>query len=182
MNTTLIPGPDSTLQEILAAYPGARRTLFRRYHIGGCASCAFDPDETLNELCRRNGGLPPDQVLLQIQAGHEEESKLLIEPRDLAAELAQGAKVRLLDLRPRDEWETARIDGSELLSQDRLPEILGTWNRATPFVILDHLGRESLDAAAYFAGHGFTSVRALRGGIDAWSTEVNPAVPRYRLE
>jgi len=39
-----------------------------------------------------------------------------------------------------------------------------------------------LDAAAYLAGHGFTNARYLRGGIDAWSQEVDPAVRRYRLE
>jgi rhodanese-related sulfurtransferase len=39
-----------------------------------------------------------------------------------------------------------------------------------------------MDAAAYFAGHGFTNVRALRGGVDAWSREVDPKVPRYELE
>ena len=39
-----------------------------------------------------------------------------------------------------------------------------------------------MDAAAYFAGHGFTNVRALGGGIDAWSVEIDPALPRYELE
>jgi len=39
-----------------------------------------------------------------------------------------------------------------------------------------------MDAAAFFAGHGFTAIRALRGGVDAWSEEVDPGVPRYELE
>ena len=39
-----------------------------------------------------------------------------------------------------------------------------------------------MDAAAYFAGHGFENVRALQGGIDAWSQEVDPNLPRYELE
>jgi rhodanese-related sulfurtransferase len=49
-------------------------------------------------------------------------------------------------------------------------------------VIYDHRGTTSLDAAAYFIGQGFTSVRCLRGGIDAWSLEINPELPRYTLE
>jgi rhodanese-related sulfurtransferase len=48
-------------------------------------------------------------------------------------------------------------------------------------VIYDHLGIKSMDAAAYFLGHGFTNVRALQGGIDAWS-EVDPRIRKYRLE
>ena len=39
----------------------------------------------------------------------------------------------------------------------------------------------SLDAAVYFLGHGFTNVRSMEGGIDAWSREVDASVPRYRM-
>ena len=49
-------------------------------------------------------------------------------------------------------------------------------------VIYDHRGQQSLDAAAYFIGQGFGNVRCLRGGIDAWSREVDAKIPRYRLE
>ena len=40
-------------------------------------------------------------------------------------------------------------------------------------------GSKSLDVAAYFKGHGFTNVHSMRGGIEAWAAEVDPAVPRY---
>ena len=46
-------GPQSTMADVLAAWPGAQRALFRRYHIGGCSSCAFRPDETLAQVCER---------------------------------------------------------------------------------------------------------------------------------
>ena len=49
-------------------------------------------------------------------------------------------------------------------------------------VLIDHQGARSLDAAAYFGGHGFTNVKALLGGIDAWSQQIDPSLPRYRLE
>jgi rhodanese-related sulfurtransferase len=39
-----------------------------------------------------------------------------------------------------------------------------------------------MDAAAYFQGHNFSNVKRLRGGIDAWSVEVDPQLPRYHLE
>jgi rhodanese-related sulfurtransferase len=47
---------------------------------------------------------------------------------------------------------------------------------------VDHQGLRAMDAAAYFLGHGFAQARALRGGIDAWSQEVDALVPRYHLE
>ena len=58
------------MREVLEAYPGAQRALFRRYHIGGCSSCAFQPEETLAALCQRNGGLKVDEVLAHLQTSH----------------------------------------------------------------------------------------------------------------
>jgi rhodanese-related sulfurtransferase len=62
-----------------------------------------------------------------------------------------------------------------------MQEILGHWPRQELIVIVDHAGKQGLDAAAYFVGHGGHDVRALRGGIDAWSQEVDDNVPRYQL-
>ena len=63
-----------------------------------------------------------------------------------------------------------------------MQEILAGWPKDHLLVLIDHMGARSLDAAAYFAGHGFTNVRGVRGGIDAWSAEVDPSLPRYSLE
>jgi rhodanese-related sulfurtransferase len=63
-----------------------------------------------------------------------------------------------------------------------MQEILGNGSRANLFVIYDHTGARSMDAAAYFQGHGFTNAKSLRGGIDAWSAEVDPKLPRYHVE
>lgn len=41
---------ESAMREVLEAYPGARRALFQRYHIGGCSFCGFSPDQTLTEV------------------------------------------------------------------------------------------------------------------------------------
>src|SRR5260370_42623140 len=70
--------PLSLMREVLEVYPGAQRALFRRYHIGGCSSCAFQPDETLEQVCHRNGGLNVDEVLGHIQSNHEQDGKNLI--------------------------------------------------------------------------------------------------------
>jgi rhodanese-related sulfurtransferase len=68
------------------------------------------------------------------------------------------------------------------MGQDFLQDVMGTWAKDTWIIIVDHTGNRSLDAAAYFTGHAFTNIRALRGGIDAWSCEVDPTLPRYTTE
>ena len=173
--------PQSAMREVLDAYPGAQRALFRRYHIGGCASCGFQPTETLEQVCRRNGGLSVNEVLDHIRASHEQDEKILLEPKDLAAWLKQDKSIRLLDVRSREEFEAVHMEGALLMSQPMMQEIMAEGTNSRPLVIVDHQGGQGLDAAAYFLGHGLTNVRCLRGGIDAWSQEVDPNLPRYRL-
>jgi rhodanese-related sulfurtransferase len=175
------PSPDSLMSEVLAAWPGAQRALFKKYHIGGCSSCAFRPDETLAQVCARNNNLDTAEVLESLKSSHDEDAKILIEPAELAGLLQRDNSVKLLDVRSREEFDAVHIEGSVLMSQPTVQEIMGRWPRDTRFVIIDHEGKMGLDAAAYFAGHGFADVRCLRGGIDAWSREIDPSMRRYRL-
>src|SRR5256885_3988570 len=90
---------NSPMSTVLEAFPGAQRALFRRYHIGGCASCGFQPTETLAQVCERNGNLDVTEVLAHIRASHEQDAKILIEPKELDALRKGDATVRLLDVR-----------------------------------------------------------------------------------
>jgi rhodanese-related sulfurtransferase len=180
MATEVISG-QSTMSKVLEAFPGAQRALFRRYHIGGCSSCAFRPDETLAQVCKRNSGLNVNEVLEHIKSSHEQDAKIFIAPKDLADLRKGDPSVRLVDVRSREEFEAVHIDGSLLLSQDVMRQVMSDGSNTRPLVIVDHQGKQGLDAAAYFMGHGLQNVRCLRGGIDAWSQEVDPKVRRYRL-
>ena len=77
------------MRDVLAQFPGAQRALFRHYHIGGCSSCGFSPDETLAGVCARNGNLDVNEVLAHIQSSHEQDAKILISPTELADALKQ---------------------------------------------------------------------------------------------
>jgi len=68
-----------------------------------------------------------------------------------------------------------------LLSQDVMRQIMGDGSNTRPLVVVDHQGKNAMDAAAYFMGHGLQNVRCLRGGIDAWAQEVDPEMRRYRV-
>jgi rhodanese-related sulfurtransferase len=172
--------PDTTMKDLLVLYPGAQRALFRRYHIGGCSSCGFQPTETLAQLCQRNNNLNVQEVIEQIQTSHDEDQAIFITAKDLNA-LKQKKTVKLLDIRTREEWDAVHIEGATFFTEDTMNEILGKWSKDEIFVIYDHMGTRSLDATAYFVGHGFQNARALKGGIDAWSAEVDEKLPRYEL-
>jgi rhodanese-related sulfurtransferase len=53
------------------------------------------------------------------------------------------------------------------------------WPKDTLIVVHCHVGEQSLAAASFLIDRGFTNVRSLAGGIDAWSKQVDPTVPRY---
>jgi len=170
------------MEELLQIYPGAQRALFRAYHIGGCASCGFAPDETLAEVCARNNDLPVGEVIATVLAGHEEDLRMQISPAELARRQKQGEHLALIDVRSREEWDLVRLDGSAFFTQELMQEMLSTWPKDREIVFVCHHGFRSLDAAAFFVGHGFQNARSLSGGIDRWSIEVDAGVPRYHLE
>ncbi|MGC9942100.1 MAG: rhodanese-like domain-containing protein [Verrucomicrobiota bacterium] len=174
-------GPGSPMREVLDVYPGAQRALFRRYHIGGCSSCGFSPDETLAQVCARNGKLDVAEVLAHIQSSHEQDAKVLISPKELADLVQHDRSVKLVDVRSREEFEAVHIEGAELLSQDVMRALMASGTNANPIVVIDHAGKNGLDAAAYFMGHGLQNVRCLHGGIDAWAQEVDLKMRRYKL-
>lgn len=182
MSPTTMLDPQMTMREVLAQFPGAQRALFRRYHVGGCSSCGFQPEETLGGVCARNNSLPVEEVIAHIVTSHEADLHLQIAPAELAAALREDAEAKLVDIRTREEFDTVRIEGAIFFTQELMQEILMKWDRRALLAIVDHQGARSMDAAAYFAGHGFENVKSVRGGIDAWSAEVDPNVARYELE
>jgi adenylyltransferase/sulfurtransferase len=102
-----------------------------------------------------------------------------IEPAELKRRLDAGQEIDLLDVRNPDEWEICRIHGSKLLPLPHLPEGMKDLDSARPLVVLCHTGIRSAHAVSFLRGNGFRRVINLQGGIDRWSTEVDPTIPRY---
>ena len=100
---------------------------------------------------------------------------------ELKQRLAAPQPPRLIDVRENDEWETARITGAELLPLSQWPAIVATklTDPDEPLLVLCHHGGRSARAADFLIRQGFSHVTNVAGGIDAWSAEIDPAVPRY---
>jgi adenylyltransferase/sulfurtransferase len=103
-----------------------------------------------------------------------------ITPPELKARLDKKEKFRLIDVREADEWALNRIPQGELIPlsefQKRAPEELAT---DEDIVLYCHHGMRSGRAQGWLKAQGYTNVLNLTGGIDAWATQVDPAVPRY---
>lgn len=104
-----------------------------------------------------------------------------ITPRDLAQQISNGRDVCLIDVRQPWENAIATLPGCQLIPMGELPyrttEIKTTVDQ--PLVLFCHHGIRSLSAGEYLERIGFQNVLSLAGGIDAWSCEVDPTIPRY---
>ena len=88
---------------------------------------------------------------------------------------------RLIDVREADEYAAAHIPGAELLPLTQWPDndVEKLTQPAQALLIQCHHGGRSARAAEFLLRNGFTDVTNLAGGIDAWSVEIDPTVPRY---
>lgn len=109
-----------------------------------------------------------------------------VRPAQLSAWFAaapQGGEPLVLDVREPWELQTAsvRAEGFELaaIPMGELPARLAELDPARPVACLCHHGARSLRVAAFLQHNGFEQVANVTGGIDAWSQERDPAVPRY---
>jgi rhodanese-related sulfurtransferase len=102
-----------------------------------------------------------------------------ISPADAAAVVAEG-KARLIDVREPWEFAVTRIQGSVPMPMGDVP---GRANQELDpderLVVLCHHGIRSMNVAVWLRNQGFENAQSLRGGIDAWSAEVDPTVSRY---
>ena len=102
-----------------------------------------------------------------------------ITPAEYAARAARGEGARLIDVREPEEIELARVGGAELLPLSRVSEWAPQLDPAEEIVFMCHHGIRSAQVCAVLARAGFDKLHNLAGGIDRWSAEVDPEVPRY---
>lgn len=85
----------------------------------------------------------------------------------------------LLDVR--EPWEVQRcaMSGATAIPMAEIPGRLHELDPGRQWVVLCHHGMRSLQVALFLERQGFTRMHNLRGGIDAWAAQVDPAMPRY---
>jgi rhodanese-related sulfurtransferase len=102
-----------------------------------------------------------------------------ISPAEAAALLKEN-KARFIDVREPWEFATAKIEGSVLMPMGDVPgRAHQELDPDEPLVVLCHHGARSLNTTVWLRNQGFEKAQSLRGGIDAWSAEIDSAVPRY---
>jgi rhodanese-related sulfurtransferase len=104
--------------------------------------------------------------------------ELIIEPREVHDMMEKGAKFFLLDCREPWEYQTARIEGATLIPMREVPQKVDDIPKDQPVVVYCHAGMRSFNAASWLKRQGVNAL-SMSGGIDQWSKEIDPKVPRY---
>jgi adenylyltransferase/sulfurtransferase len=102
-----------------------------------------------------------------------------IDVHELKKRLDAGSPCILLDVREEFEFELARIEGARLIPLGELPSRSQELDKGSEIFVYCHSGLRSERAAEFLRSNGFTRVTNVIGGIDAWSVEIDPTVPRY---
>ncbi len=107
--------------------------------------------------------------------------ELEIAPAELAREMAADPEgILLLDVREPWEWRIAHIVGSKPIPMNEIPaRAFEELDPEARLVAVCHAGVRSMKVAAWLRNQGFEKAQSLRGGIDAWSCQVDSCLPRY---
>ena len=87
--------------------------------------------------------------------------------------------IKVIDVREPDEQQIAHVEGVPLVPMSQLASRCSELDPAQPYYIHCHSGGRSLRAVEFLRGRGFKAVKSVRGGITAWSKEIDPRVPKY---
>ena len=101
---------------------------------------------------------------------------------EVKRKLDAAEAIVLLDCREQFEYDLCRIHGAELIPMNTIPQRLADVERLAgrgQLVVYCHHGVRSLNVANWLRQQGVDNVVSLTGGIDSWSLQVDPLVPRY---
>ena len=151
-----------------------REVKFRRNP--ECPVCGRNP--TIKELIDYEAfcGLPKrgEEAKMNGSAGVEE-----ITAVQLKQKMDRKEKFMLIDVREPSEFQINKIPGAKLIPLGIVAEHANELDSADEIVINCHFGGRSAKACQLLQQMGFKKVKNLKGGIDAWSTDVDPSCPRY---
>jgi rhodanese-related sulfurtransferase len=136
----------------------------------GCPLCGAHP--TIHELIDYENfcGIVPEDPANAVWE---------ISAVELRTRIEHGDELTLIDVREPHEWQIARLPGAKLIPLHSIPARASELDSSREIVLHCHTGVRSMRALEFLRQAGFRKLKNLRGGIDAWSRDVDPAVPRY---
>ncbi len=142
-----------------------------------CPLCGENP--TIKELIDYEAfcGITPPEPAPKVETVSDWE----VTPVQLKAELDSGKQITIIDVREVHEWQIGNLEqyGSKLIPLGQFPARVGELNPDDEIVVHCKMGGRSAKAYGVLKEAGFQKIRNLKGGILAWSDQVDPNMPKY---
>jgi rhodanese-related sulfurtransferase len=168
----------SRMQDVERLFPYARSSLRSGFHIGGCAKCGYEPNESIEEVAQKYSKDPNTLVsfLNEERANMNDCEISLDEFKTLQAE---KEKLLLVDVREEWEYNIAHLPNSIRLTESNFKSVVEQSKQVSQVIVICHHGMRSMNATLYFRENGVKNARSLAGGIDAYSLHVDKSLQRY---
>jgi len=174
-------GGDTRMSALNELFPEAHTLLFKTFHIG-LPVAGYKAEDTVASVANSHGKNVAEVVnFLNKELGDRQIA--VISPQDLADRLkSAGPGPTLLDIREKWEWDIARIDGATRVTPENNQQVLGSLDPAAEIVLIDWKQDRGPSFQRWLAQRGFSNVKCLEGGIDAWSERVDTRQSRYDID
>ena len=168
----------STMKEVETCFPFARSLLHSKFHVGGCANCGYELNETIEQVAAKHSKDAHAMVMV-LNEGVEDMQKSEITVEELSNLLKRNAKILIIDVREDWEFEIARIPNSILLTEKNFEQTVALSKNVECVVVVCHHGLRSMNATLYLRENGIANAKNLQGGVDAYSAKLDNSIPRY---
>ncbi len=187
----VLPGIIGLIQatEILKLAAGIGRSLLNRLLLFDALEMRFREIKIRRDLnCPVCGTHPSVRALIDYEDFCRVNSKdvsQLVNPDEVTVQKLKEALdnpalgIKVIDVREASESMTARIPGTELIPLSQLPQRLNELDPDQTYYLHCKLGGRSMQALQFLRQQGFKNLKSVKGGITAWSNEIDPAVPKY---
>lgn len=169
---------ETKMTDVESKFPFSRSILQSKFHLGGCASCGYEPHESIAEVAQKHNK-DATAIVATLNEGLNDMQQSEISVETLADLQKTHAELLLIDVREDWEFELCKLPGAVLLGQNNMDEIFKKASQSKHVVAYCHHGMRSLNAAMYMRSQGINHVMSLRGGIEDYSIRIDTSIPRY---
>lgn len=171
--------PATTMKEVETTFPFARAMLHAKFHVGGCASCGFEPTESIAEVAQKHSK-DGNAMLEALNEGIRDMFEAQIDVEAASTILKSSDDVLVIDVREAWEFEICRLsEKAVLLNEKTMPLVFEKGQSTKHVIVYCHHGVRSLNAALYMRQNGLPHAVSLKGGIDKFAQQIDPTIPRY---
>jgi rhodanese-related sulfurtransferase len=184
IETQTTEGPfdaSTSMKELNLQWPEAHTLLFKQFHMG-LPVTGYGAEETIGSVCKTQNKTPAE-ILNFLNTEYLDKHIAVITPEELDVKIQSGTThLALLDIRESWERDISKIEGSLYITRENCESIIESLNPEKEIVLIDWKQDRSPSFIKWLRQKGFTHVKCLEGGIDAWTEKVNTHLNRYDID